>query len=588
NENIQTLFSFTERPDTRVIITEQEQVKDKSGDLIIRKSSPGKAFIHYNPKLCPQKIVEMIKESQMSTDYDKADISEFTNGDKAICSHYKLHVSSKLSTRGLLVSYDNYQEIIFKQNTTNDIRALLRYEIHYRIFDGRDACGGDYWKIMDKMPSEPMIVNEEFKFLNESVLLTGLQPYTYYAFYVATLMIRDIANRHNIDGAQSDIQYIRTLESKPSQIAKLDYEKIDYSSIKILWKPPKSPNGPISHYEMNITREIRDHNQTMERPYCDPHYKIQENLEENKEGEEEKKKEKLEEKIPSDISNLTSCESCEFCKAPEVIQSEYEKSETDDFLHIVLNTIFTSNSIGEESLLSENEDGGEMFSLRKRRWVKPQPVSRQEPFMQNTIIPGDATEFTVSGLRHYRRYQITLRACHEDTGRLSLKDRCSDDLRLEFTSLNKPGADDIQGKPLLVAHSNSSSEAAWLSWNPPQDPNELIVNYNVKIESKSKESTGIYCITAEEFIKNDYRYSLLIPGAYYVSVQAVSVYGYGDWSESTWVTVKGTSSSIVLYVMIPLLFLFLLAAALLLTYFYFKNHGDSEINISSNPRYMSI
>ncbi|XP_071744037.1 insulin receptor isoform X2 [Lepeophtheirus salmonis] len=605
NENIQTLFSFGEKPDIRVLITEQEQYKDENGDLVTGKQLSGKTFIHYNPKLCPQKIVEMIKESQLSTDYDKADISEFTNGDKAICSHFKLNISTSLTVNGLNVSYDNYQKIIFEQNSTNDIRALLRYEIHYRIvdeatylkknltqFDGRDACGGDYWKIIDKVPSEPQYESGNLVFLDESVLVSQLQPYTYYALYVATLMIRDIANRHNIQGAQSDILYIQTLESKPSKLGKYEIEKLSYSSVKIIWEPPLKPNGIITHYEMNITREIMDHNRIMERPYCQENYKIKEDYKDEQSNKDKDPDNLDSKKTVSVLSNLTKCD-CDMCKAPE-IQNEYEKSETDDFHDIVLNTIFTSNSI---STPSSSNDSGQKKSelLRKKRSLFGGgqklndlniDVKKRESFVQNAIVAGSAREYIAEGLKHFGSYRVTLRACHEDKKNIDPNDRCSDDLTVFLKVSNKPGADDIKGRPILVSH-NSSSDIVWLSWNPPQDPNELIVNYNIKIESKSKESTGIYCITAYEFIKNDYRYHLPVPGAYYVSVQAVSVYGFGEWSERTWVTVKGQSSSVVLYVMVPLVFIFILAAAVALTYFYYKKHDDSEINISSNPRYIS-
>ncbi|CAB4063694.1 INSR [Lepeophtheirus salmonis] len=510
NENIQTLFSFGEKPDIRVLITEQEQYKDENGDLVTGKQLSGKTFIHYNPKLCPQKIVEMIKESQLSTDYDKADISEFTNGDKAICSHFKLNISTSLTVNGLNVSYDNYQKIIFEQNSTNDIRALLH-----------------------KVPSEPQYESGNLVFLDESVLVSQLQPYTYYALYVATLMIRDIANRHNIQGAQSDILYIQTLESKPSKLGKYEIEKLSYSSVKIIWEPPLKPNGIITHYEMNITREIMDHNRIMERPYCQENYKIKEDYKDEQSNKDKDPDNLDSKKTVSVLSNLTKCD-CDMCKAPE-IQNEYEKSETDDFHDIVLNTIFTSNSISTPS--SSNDSGQKKSELLRK---KPR-------------------EYIAEGLKHFGSYRVTLRACHEDKKNIDPNDRCSDDLTVFLKVSNKPGADDIKGRPILVSH-NSSSDIVWLSWNPPQDPNELIVNYNIKIESKSKESTVF---------------------------KQFSVYGFGEWSERTWVTVKGQSSSVVLYVMVPLVFIFILAAAVALTFFYYKKHDDSEINISSNPRYIS-
>lgn len=82
---------------------------------------------------------------------------------------------------GMTVQFNNYQAEITK-NPTNNPRALLGYEIHYREIDeatfkaenltkygGRDACGDDEWQIIDHPPSDQEMVSESPKSLQSTM-----------------------------------------------------------------------------------------------------------------------------------------------------------------------------------------------------------------------------------------------------------------------------------------------------------------------------------------------------------------------------------------------------------------------------------
>ena len=96
----------------------------------------GRAFIHYNQKLCRTEIKALLETSNMVDPGDKSpDISYGTNGHKSVCSEKVLRLSIESIGRGLQLNFDNYQEEISRTNPKADTRALLNYEIHYREID---------------------------------------------------------------------------------------------------------------------------------------------------------------------------------------------------------------------------------------------------------------------------------------------------------------------------------------------------------------------------------------------------------------------------------------------------------------------
>ncbi len=85
-----------------------------------------------------------------------------------------------------------------------------------------------------------------------------VRPYTYYAIFVTTLIVREVTGSSGIDGAQSDIFYVLSPEDYPSPPHGLTFNKFNYSTINLTWSPPESPNGIIDHYELTMElKEVR-------------------------------------------------------------------------------------------------------------------------------------------------------------------------------------------------------------------------------------------------------------------------------------------------------------------------------------------
>ncbi|GIY56895.1 receptor protein-tyrosine kinase [Caerostris extrusa] len=124
-----------------------------------------------------------------------------------------------------------HTDIWFTGNS-NSRRGLIKI---FTIFDGRDACGADEWKIDD------VDANDE----DDSIitLLPHLKPFTTYAAYMRTYTIASA-----LVGAQSPIIYFTTKPSTPSSPVNVQAHASSHNEIIIAWHGPKHPNGIITHY----------------------------------------------------------------------------------------------------------------------------------------------------------------------------------------------------------------------------------------------------------------------------------------------------------------------------------------------------
>lgn len=211
----------------------------------------GQFFFHYNPKLCFSIIERIAKNNSLIENYNATKLS---NGDKTQCNVQTLHVDvSSLHPSAVLLTW--------KSLNLHDERSLLSYVVYYTpakyknvtIWEGRDACGNDGWMLED---INDFVPQDEIAFP-----LTNLEPFTQYAFYVKAYTLSTEQN-----GAQSQIQYIRTQAGQPSSVLNVDGIVKNSSMITLTWEPPKKMNGQLSHYIVRFQMvEISDENQ---RDYC--------------------------------------------------------------------------------------------------------------------------------------------------------------------------------------------------------------------------------------------------------------------------------------------------------------------------------
>lgn len=178
----------------------------------------GKLFFHYNPKLCFYKIDRLVSNAHsMIENYEFAQKS---NGDKTPCNVTELEVTvAEILDQAALLNW--------KPLKLEDERSLLSYVVFYipspfqniTLWASRDACGNDGWLVDD--------VNDFNS--NDSFIaypLTKLEPYTQYAYYVKAYTLATEKT-----GAQSKINYFRTLPGIPQAITKLKASSKSSSSI---------------------------------------------------------------------------------------------------------------------------------------------------------------------------------------------------------------------------------------------------------------------------------------------------------------------------------------------------------------------
>ncbi|XP_030373833.1 insulin receptor [Scaptodrosophila lebanonensis] len=196
----------------------------------------GSIFFHLNPRLCYEKILKLEPMLKGAQKISIADVSPNSNGERIICGK---------AVRTLEATIEDLNStavrIAVSLMSWEDIETLIGYSYHYMEsphrnvtrFDGRHGCGHDNW-LMDVSPTK-----------NRRHVITGLRPYTQYAFFVKTLTRTDY---HMQIDAYSDILYFRTLPSKPSPVAHLYCTSQLSTKVLLNWWPPRRPNGAISKY----------------------------------------------------------------------------------------------------------------------------------------------------------------------------------------------------------------------------------------------------------------------------------------------------------------------------------------------------
>lgn len=173
----------------------------------------GKIFFHFNPKLCPS-IIEQLKpyvnDLRGVETFAPEDVAKNSNGDKVACEITVLNATvERVRSLGVIIRLEPM--------AYDDIRSLLGYVVYYMpapyrnvsLYDGRDACGGDGWKVED-------VQNASSNNSVIDVFLSHLRPYTQYAYYIKTYTIASEQK-----GGQTNIQYFRTNADKPEVVQNL-------------------------------------------------------------------------------------------------------------------------------------------------------------------------------------------------------------------------------------------------------------------------------------------------------------------------------------------------------------------------------
>ncbi|GIY26330.1 insulin receptor [Caerostris darwini] len=569
----------------------------------------GKVFFHFNSKLCPNKIKELQKYAEVK-EWDERDVSPSSNGDRVACNVIDMNITVwgvKPNVVGL--SWKNFR----KTHGDMDFRSLLGYVIYYReapdqnvtIFDGRDACGADEWKIDD------VDANDE----DDSIitLLPHLKPFTTYAAYMRTYTIASA-----LVGAQSPIIYFTTKPSTPSSPVNVQAHASSHNEIIIAWHGPKHPNGIITHYVIDGIREKDSSEFISQRNYCNEPLVMSDlkkpNQEKNTEVNdlwtfEEKKKSKEDES-----------KNCCSCSKTKSILSQGDDPEAqiqfEDFLH---NKVYlknphapkTTKNITGLSTSSTREVTSNEFS-NETSTFKPKRISPATPVIENiteapTTLPPepedgsfhyevhDAMFLAVKSLHHFTEYTIEVRACQNKD---ELDDEpCSSQSITTVRTFPLGGADDIDVSSIVINNENLTSGILFVKWDEPKDYNGLIVNYHIEIRlAEATEYKPLpVCITQMEYQKRmGYSFYDLLPGNYSLRLRATSLAGNGNWTSSVYFIIPdtrgGIRSEILAFMVVAVIIVCIIILGAAFYVYYRKkylNDIPTMLYASVNPEYMS-
>uniref|UniRef100_A0A8C0ZQK8 Tyrosine-protein kinase receptor n=1 Tax=Castor canadensis TaxID=51338 RepID=A0A8C0ZQK8_CASCN len=441
----------------------------------------GKLFFHYNPKLCLSEIHKMEEVSGTKGRQERNDIALKTNGDQASCKSCDLGAPTHGPDNLIMLKWEPYWP--------PDFRDLLGFMLFYKEapyqnvteFDGQDACGSNSWTVVDVDP--PQRSNDPKSQKHPGWLMRGLKPWTQYAIFVKTLVT--FSDERRTYGAKSDIIYVQTDATNPS--VPLDPISVSNSSSQILlkWKPPSDPNGNITHYLVYWERQAED-SELFELDYCLKGKRVR--------------------VLTGDGRSLF-------------------KKTFEDYLH---NVVFVPRPSRKRRSL------GDVVNVTMA--VPTIPVF---PNVSSTVVPTTPEEhrpfekvvnkesLVISGLRHFTGYRIELQACNQD----SPEERCSVAAYVSARTMPEAKADDIIGP---VTHEIFENNVVHLMWQEPQEPNGLIVLYEVSYRRYGDEELHL-CVSRKHFaLERGCRLRGLPPGNYSVRVRATSLAGNGSWTEPTY------------------------------------------------------
>lgn len=278
NDNLQELWQWDKRP--------QNEFHIKNGRL----------FFQGNRKLCHSHIDKLQELTGLSPRYTDLEVSPKSNGDMVACKVMNLTVRVTVRhSESVVISWDpcnvpDFKSVLgfiiyyrvapirnikvhiliwriilleqfAKSNAITMLVWLSKYQlkylnyglwIHYnanypfQLYNDTERCVGPMWRIKDSTIRSHDEYNCSFidisKQQHYSVILTRLEPFTQYAFYVMTYTAVST-------GFKSPVQYFVTLPDRPSMPINLKVSATESSSqLRLKWQRPEKPNGVLSHY----------------------------------------------------------------------------------------------------------------------------------------------------------------------------------------------------------------------------------------------------------------------------------------------------------------------------------------------------
>ncbi|XP_029430824.1 insulin-like growth factor 1 receptor isoform X2 [Rhinatrema bivittatum] len=541
----------------------------------------GKMHFAFNPKLCVSEIYRMEEVTGTKGRQSKGDMNPRNNGDRASCeSHILKFISNTTMKNRIKLTWERFR--------LPDYRDLLSFTVYYKEapfrnvteYEGQDACGSNSWNMVDvDLPAD--------KETNPGILLQGLKPWTQYAIYVkaVTLTMTEI---HDIQGAKSDIVYVRTNASVPS--IPLDVISASNSSSQLIvkWSHPSLPNGNLSYYIVRWQQQPQD-NYLYRHNYCSKdNVPIRKPAEGNIDPEGSTEPTKPEEG-GGEKGHCCSCPKTEAEKQAEKEEAEYRKV-FENFLH---NSIFVPRPdrkrrdlfrIANSTLPSRSKNTTLVDNFANIS--DPEDSEVEYPFYETKVENRERT--VISNLQPFTLYRIDIHSCNHEAAALG----CSASNFVFARTMPAEGANNI---PEPVTWEGGEDNTVLLKWTEPPHPNGLILMYEIKYGHNSEDLRD--CVSRQEYRKlGGARLSRLNPGNYSARIQATSLSGNGSWTEAVFFYVQAKppeyENFIHLIIAVPITVLVIIVGLIIVLYYVNKRRnsdrlGNGVLYASVNPEYFS-
>lgn len=537
----------------------------------------GRTFFHFNSKLCMTEIAKMVLLTGVNERNKDNDIATRTNGDQAACETKELKFTLvKTSFNKIIIKWEPFWP--------PDYRDLLGFMVLYKEapfknvteFDGQDACGSNSWIIADVDP--PRRSTDSKKQEEPGYLIRPLKPWTQYAVMVKTQL--SASDEHQVNGAKSEIIYVRTNASKPSVPLISISSSNSTSQIILKWKPPTNPNGNITHYRVICSKQPED-SDLYKFDYCLQGMKLPSRAPTLLDGEDKQRWNHTDE--PNLGGKCCACPKTDIQLKKEQEEIEYRKT-FEDYLH---NEIFESRPARRRRSVGVANATFTPFILSTIPYgpTTLTPEVEEGSMVELKVFSKEST--IISNLQHFTSYKIEIMACNHPTD----PDRCSMPTYVSARTLPDEKADDIPG---LVTHEiiHGETHSVVIKWNAPVSPNGLIILYEVFYRRVGDTEIHTACVSRPAYLKmGGTKLSLVHPGNYSVRIRATSLAGNGSFTDASYFFMPNKDPGVVWLVIGPVicfvLLLFIGAGVFVILKKRQTEGPTGPLIASSNPEYIS-
>uniref|UniRef100_A0A182P5U1 Tyrosine-protein kinase receptor n=1 Tax=Anopheles epiroticus TaxID=199890 RepID=A0A182P5U1_9DIPT len=499
----------------------------------------GNVRFNDNPMLCVKKIISLKSHFDEGVGIENEEQLNKTNGVRVACEIKKLNTHpTKISLDLAIIQWDAFKDL-------PDMRQLLGYVVYYieaphenvTFYDGRDACNSQGWRVDDVA-----YIQENH---HATHILTRLQPFTQYAYYVKTytlssenLEIEKPASKPNIPAESTSIATtVVPAKDNQNQCSKEECEA--FCKASSISDSDGGPKIDVHEVEMSIGFEDWLHNYV----YI--------------------KNQKSSRKRREDAGN--------------------------------------TNQSGNNSIIfpSNTDNAPRRSSIFK---TLREPNEEYYRSLGNTTNQTKIT-FPLSYFKHFALYSFRVFACREPAAKVpgvvvhDMADPCGPERMYMYRTPTKPDADDIPIDSIeLDDQSNNTQRVIRVRWKGPSKPNGALVSYSIKYHRTDLDSVQptVRCVTVE--VHTLLGYALLTKlesGNYSVRIMATTTAGNGPYSPPKFLYLekRETDSTVVAWwvtIVISVVLIVLIAGVA----YYLKNNyipmSNMRLFAQVNPDYAGV